>query len=103
MEPPVHPSVVDLARLSAKRFDAPVRILHVDFDDGTARWGAEFPGAAFENAETIAARFAGAEAEATEDLPIVWQSDFRNAAVLVPADRAADLRSLSGLLAVPAP
>jgi hypothetical protein len=95
--------LLDLGRLYAKRFRGTYRILHVDFDDETARWGAAMPGDDFENADSIAARFVAGDIGFTQAIPIVWQSDSHAAAVLVPADRAADLRGLPGLESVPPP
>ena len=50
----------------------------------------------------VPARFAGDDPLALSDLPVIWQSDFRHAAVLVPLDRVPDLLDLPGLALAPA-
>jgi hypothetical protein len=93
----------DLAELGAKGALDRFRILHVDLDAGLATWGAE---TRFDrqggSAAKVRARFAGADPLATAELPIVWQSDFRHAAVLVPLALVPRLVDLPGLAPAPA-
>ncbi|MBI5499823.1 MAG: hypothetical protein HY907_06245 [Deltaproteobacteria bacterium] len=95
--------LVDLAALGAKAAGDRYHTLHVDFEEGVAAWGAETRAERLDRAERIAARFAGAEPGLPAELPILWQSDFRHASILVPAERAAELRSVAGIAAVPVP
>lgn len=93
----------ELATLGAKARGERYRILHVDLDEGSGRWGAETllgpPGPA----PRTPARFAEPGAVSEAELQIVWQSDLRHAAVLVPADLVPRLVELPGLVPVPAP
>ncbi|NMC71977.1 MAG: hypothetical protein GYA57_18245 [Myxococcales bacterium] len=93
----------ELATLGAKESLDRYRILRVDLDAGLSTWGAETAFRPSAATATVPARLAGAGGVATADLPIVWQSDFRHAAVLVPFDLAPRLLDLPGLAAAPAP
>ncbi|MBN1772637.1 MAG: hypothetical protein JXB32_15310 [Deltaproteobacteria bacterium] len=92
-----------LAGLGAKRLSDRFRILHVDLDAGVSSWGAETVFDRQAPSETVAARFAGDDAGSTTELPIVWQSGLRHAAVLVPLDFAPRLLDLPGLVPAPVP
>jgi hypothetical protein len=91
----------ELAALGAKRRPDPYRILHVDLDAGLSSWGAETVFEPSEHDATVPARLLGDDPAATMELPVVWQSDHRHAAVLVPVDLAPRLRELPGLASVP--
>ena len=91
-----------LAALGAKSDGDRFRILHVDLDGGLAAWGAETVVGPLGPGPTVPARFAGADPLSLANLPVVWQTDGRHAAVLVPLDRVPDLLDLPGLAAAPA-
>ncbi|MBI5486547.1 MAG: hypothetical protein HY905_04370 [Deltaproteobacteria bacterium] len=93
----------DLAGLGAKAAGDRYRMLYVDFEEGVARWGAETRAGRLDRADRVAARYAGEEPGMPEELPIIWQSDYRHAAILVPSERAVDLQAVSGIAAVPVP